>query len=241
MIDRRKFLAMTAGTLPLLAGCRPPATPEDALPGGEVQILSEKGRALLDPQALIRMLADGFKWTEGPAWDATRGRLLFSDIPNNRIHSWSDSDGLGIFLDPAGRPDEPAEEHAAPGANGLLFDGDNTLLICNQDASTIDRLDITVLEKARAEVSPATLQVWRDEQAAARRRAAAAAAERRTKTTTSRPAAQAPAVAQPAPVAEEDLPWWKRKPSGKGIPEPDDDGGGGGGSSGGGGGGCTFC
>ncbi len=39
-------------------------------------------------------LATGLAFTEGPCWLAEHGKLLFTDIPGNAIHAWSDAHGL---------------------------------------------------------------------------------------------------------------------------------------------------
>ncbi|WP_432199866.1 SMP-30/gluconolactonase/LRE family protein [Erythrobacter sp. W53] len=107
---------------------------------GKIERFSNALDSLIDADELIVQLADGFKWTEGPAWDARRGRLLFSDIPNNRIHSWNDTAGLGVLLDPAGNPHGEDDLHAAPGTNGLFYESaSDSILICNQDARSVDR------------------------------------------------------------------------------------------------------
>ena len=49
---------------------------------------------LIPKDATIEILADGFKWAEGPVWDKKDGALLFTDIPNNRVMRWSPKDGL---------------------------------------------------------------------------------------------------------------------------------------------------
>ena len=43
--------------------------------------------------ASIDQLATGFRWGEGPAWNAEEGYLLFSDLPNNRIIKWHEESG----------------------------------------------------------------------------------------------------------------------------------------------------
>jgi gluconolactonase len=65
----------------------------------------------------VEKLADGFKFTEGPAADV-EGNILFTDIPNNRIHKWSLDGMLSTFRENSG------------GANGLFFDKDGNLLAC---------------------------------------------------------------------------------------------------------------
>ena len=46
------------------------------------------------------MLADGFRWLEGPVWFADAQMLLFSDIPNNRVLRWVEG-GVSVFREPS--------------------------------------------------------------------------------------------------------------------------------------------
>ena len=48
---------------------------------------SEKFWQLVDKNAAIKQVATGFTFTEGPVF-SRRGYLLFSDIPNQKIHKW---------------------------------------------------------------------------------------------------------------------------------------------------------
>lgn len=98
--------------------------------------------ALIDPQIGITCLGDEFLWTEGPAWDARRQCLYFSDIPNNRIHLWSQSGGVETYLDPAGRAGHPRDLYASPGTNGLWITHGDHLLICNQDDRSVDQINL---------------------------------------------------------------------------------------------------
>ena len=65
----------------------------------------------------IKKVATGFKFTEGPAV-APNGDIYFTDIPNNKIYVWSTKGSLSIYLENTG------------GANGLLFDNNGNLLVC---------------------------------------------------------------------------------------------------------------
>jgi gluconolactonase len=65
----------------------------------------------------IEKLAGDFQFTEGPAADAN-GDIYFTDIPNNRIHKWALDGTLTTFRENSG------------GANGLYFDKDGNLFIC---------------------------------------------------------------------------------------------------------------
>src|SRR5689334_3040200 len=60
---------------------------------GKIERLDPALDELLDKEAKIEVLADGFEWTEGPAWNKEDGYLLFSDIPQNRIFRWKEAPG----------------------------------------------------------------------------------------------------------------------------------------------------
>ena len=120
----------------------------DGLPTvGSVERLHPDIDALISPNATIEVLAEGFKWSEGPVWIANGDgglpsqSLLFSDIPNNRIHCWNTQSGLSVFLEPAGFTG-PASYGKERGSNGLALDTKGRLLCCEHG----DRR-ISVLEK----------------------------------------------------------------------------------------------
>lgn len=69
----------------------------------------------------IRKLADGFKFTEGPAADS-RGNVYFTDIPNERILIWTIEGELQTHRENSGR------------ANGLYFSANGSLLACEGGA-----------------------------------------------------------------------------------------------------------
>jgi gluconolactonase len=79
--------------------------------------------------ATVQKLADGFKFTEGPAWDG-KGALYFSDIPNERIHRWAEGK-LSVFREKSGR------------ANGLYFDHDGNLLMCEGGTGRLTKATMT--------------------------------------------------------------------------------------------------
>ena len=51
--------------------------------------------------AELELLADGFRWLEGPVWFGDQRCLLFNDIPNNRTLCWSEQHGVSTFLEPS--------------------------------------------------------------------------------------------------------------------------------------------
>ena len=79
--------------------------------------------------AKVVLLAEGFKFTEGPACDAA-GNVYFTDQPNDRIHRWSVDGKLSTFKDPAGR------------SNGLYFDPDGKLIACADGNNELWRIGV---------------------------------------------------------------------------------------------------
>jgi len=96
---------------------------------------------LVPKDAVIEVLAEGFRWSEGPVWDEAEGRVLFSDVPNNVVHAWSEKEGLTSFLKPSGYTGPEGGEGREPGANGLAFDAKGRLILCQHGDRRISRLE----------------------------------------------------------------------------------------------------
>jgi len=62
--------------------------------------LDPRFAAMVLPNAPLELLAEGFRWIEGPVWFADHNCLLFSDIPNDPIMRWTES-GAGLFRSPS--------------------------------------------------------------------------------------------------------------------------------------------
>jgi gluconolactonase len=81
------------------------------------------------PGAQLKLAAEGYQFTEGPAADAS-GNVYFTDQPNDRILKWSvESRQVTEFMKPAGR------------ANGLYFDRAGLLIACADDQGQLWRID----------------------------------------------------------------------------------------------------
>lgn len=72
----------------------------------------------------LEKLASGFAFTEGPAVDA-QGNIYFTDVRNHQILIWTLDDRLDTFRINSGR------------ANGLYFDKDENLLVCEGEKGQI--------------------------------------------------------------------------------------------------------
>src|ERR1700747_2386241 len=58
--------------------------------------------SIISPTAVIEIIADSCKWSEGPVWVENKKMLLFSDIPNNSIFKWTEEKGKELYLKPSG-------------------------------------------------------------------------------------------------------------------------------------------
>ncbi|QYJ07745.1 SMP-30/gluconolactonase/LRE family protein [Qipengyuania flava] len=142
IVTRRSILA--GGTGALLAGCM------GSHGNRQAQALNPIGferftpdfDARIDTSQAGRLLASGYQWAEGPAWDARRQTLYFTDVPANRAYRWSETGGASVFLDPSGAQ-EAAEGFREPGANGLLLSRDGRLTICNHGERAVQAMDLT--------------------------------------------------------------------------------------------------
>ncbi|GAA4749097.1 SMP-30/gluconolactonase/LRE family protein [Sphingomonas daechungensis] len=86
------------------------------------------------------VIASGFKWSEGPVWIADGGYLLFSDVPNNRIHRWSGGTEAKIFLEPSGGT--ATTGFREPGSNGLKPGPAGSIIIADQGNRGVALLDL---------------------------------------------------------------------------------------------------
>lgn len=98
---------------------------------GVIERLDPAFDNLVPKTATIELLVEKkFEWAEGPVWQAKEKAILFSDIPRNMIWSWSESAGLKPFLEPSGYTGKSKFTGREPGSNGLAFDKNGTLVLC---------------------------------------------------------------------------------------------------------------
>ena len=78
--------------------------------------------------ARVERLAQGGRWHEGPAWFPAGRYLIWSDIPNNRIMRWDETDGsVSVFRQPANN------------TNGNTVDGQGRLVSCEHLTRRVTR------------------------------------------------------------------------------------------------------
>ena len=114
---------------------------------GGVRRLSSEMDSIIPPGAEVEVLAEGFDWAEGPVWVEAGGYLLFTDVPQNVIWRWSETDGLSEFMRPSGFDGEDGSHLREPGANGLVIEPSGALLMCDHGNRSLSRVDLATRRK----------------------------------------------------------------------------------------------
>ena len=104
--------------------------PDTRYPDPRIEVL-DKRFVYKQGNAAIERIATGFRWAEGPVWFGDHGCLIFSDIPNNRMMRWQESDGhLSVFRTPS---------HYT---NGNTRDRQGRLISCEHDSRRVTRTEL---------------------------------------------------------------------------------------------------
>lgn len=78
----------------------------------------------------VERLWTGARWAEGPAWFAAGRYLVFSDIPNNRMMRYDETDGsMSVFRSPSNN------------SNGNTVDRQGRLVTCEHQARRVTRTE----------------------------------------------------------------------------------------------------
>ena len=112
----------------------------EQLATGDVEVLDEAVTDLINPEATLTELGNGYAWSEGPVWVEEYGFLLFSDIPNNVIHKWTPDEGVTPYLEPAGYTGEEPRGGEL-GSNGLYMSNDGYLMLAQHGDRRIACMD----------------------------------------------------------------------------------------------------
>jgi gluconolactonase len=92
-----------------------------------IEVFEDAFYQVLRDDSRLGLVADGFRFTEGPTWWAALGCLIFSDIPGDTIYRWAAGEGLTVWRRPS--------RHA----NGNTTDRQGNLLTCEHGSRTITR------------------------------------------------------------------------------------------------------
>ena len=81
---------------------------------------------LINEHEPVLQLGSGFNFTEGPIWHPVDHYLLFSDMPDDKRRRW-DKHGVREVMHPSNK------------GNGMTYDGDLNLLVCEHATSSVAR------------------------------------------------------------------------------------------------------
>ena len=103
---------------------------------------------LVPLDARLERVAGGFESTQGPVWTPDNA-LLFSSPNTNTIYRWAPVGTVTVFRPKSGYSGTDIGRFLQPGANGLTFDPDGRLVICQHGNRRVLRVEphgnITVL------------------------------------------------------------------------------------------------
>lgn len=94
------------------------------------QILDDRFRAMVLPNAPLETLGEGYGWLEGPVWFADHDCLYVSDVPNDCVLRWSENSGVSVFRRPSGF------------ANGHARDRQGRLIGCSHHDRCVRRTEL---------------------------------------------------------------------------------------------------
>src|SRR5687768_1769198 len=96
----------------------------------DFEVLDPRFSRLYFGTARIEQLYTGCRWAEGPAWFAAGRYLVWSDIPNDRMLRWDETDGsVSVFRQPARN------------TNGHTVDREGRLVSCEHRGRCISRTE----------------------------------------------------------------------------------------------------
>jgi gluconolactonase len=100
------------------------------LEGTGFEVIEPEFEACFIGHARVERLWTGARWSEGPAWFPAGRYLVWSDIPNNRLMRWDETDGsVSEFRAPANN------------ANGNTVDNEGRLVSCEHLTRRVTRTD----------------------------------------------------------------------------------------------------
>ncbi|MDQ3858604.1 MAG: SMP-30/gluconolactonase/LRE family protein [Actinomycetota bacterium] len=141
----RNYIWIRTATLDFYAGERARTSVEAPL---EVERVDDRLSRLVPPGARLERVAGGFEFTEGPVW-ARDGALLFSSPNTNVIYRLSPEGEVSVFRPKSGYTGVDVGRYDQPGSNGLAFDPEGRLAICEHGNRRVLRVnphgDTTVL------------------------------------------------------------------------------------------------
>ena len=96
----------------------------------DFEVLDERFTKLTLGNVHLENLYTGCRWAEGPAYFAAGRYLVWSDIPNDRMMRWDETDGsVSVFREPCNN------------ANGNTTDHEGRLITCEHRGRRVTRTE----------------------------------------------------------------------------------------------------
>ncbi|MBY0611536.1 MAG: SMP-30/gluconolactonase/LRE family protein [Beijerinckiaceae bacterium] len=95
-----------------------------------IEVITPAFRHLVLENAMLEVLANGFRWLEGPVWMGDADCLLVQDLPNDRTLRWSESGGISTYRSPSRY------------ANGQTRDRQGRLIACSHQDRCLYRTEL---------------------------------------------------------------------------------------------------
>ncbi len=100
------------------------------MPVDHYEILDPRFARLFNGSAHVERLFTGCRWAEGPAWFPAGRYVVWSDIPNNRMMRYDETDGsVSVFRQPCGN------------SNGNTVDRQGRLVTCEHSGRRVSRTE----------------------------------------------------------------------------------------------------
>jgi gluconolactonase len=96
--------------------------------------------AIVPAGARLDRVAGGFELTQGPVWTRD-GALLFSSPTTNVIYRWEPMGTVDVFRAKSGYSGADIGRYSQPGSNGLTFDPEGHLTICQHGNRRVIRVE----------------------------------------------------------------------------------------------------
>jgi gluconolactonase len=113
---------------------------QSAMATPSIEMYDKRANEIIDPQATINVLGEGYSWSEGPLWVEDGQFLLFTDVPQNIIYKYKASEGITQYLRPSGAT-AMFEGDSTQGANGLLLNESGELVMMQHGDRRVAKLN----------------------------------------------------------------------------------------------------
>ena len=108
---------------------------------GSIDRIDPELASIIDDNAAMEVLSQGYEWSEGPLWIESENMLVFSDVPTNTVYKWTEADSIEVYLKPSGYTGESDSNSDEEGSNGLALSPDGKLVLCQHGDRRLAAMD----------------------------------------------------------------------------------------------------